>query len=83
VIKVHLERIQFDGAGRPTRCTPADGVVIDPEVQAEAPCVEGTRIPTRVVAERAAVEPDDDIARYRSWALGKKCHRTVRTHVRR
>jgi len=65
------------------RATRGDGVVIDPEVQAEAPCVEGTRIPTRVVAERAAVEPDDDIARYRSWALGKKCHRTVRTHVRR
>jgi len=62
VIKVHLRRIQFDGAGQPTRWTPADGVVIDPEVQAGAPCVEGTRIPTRVVAERAAVEPDDDIA---------------------
>ena len=65
------------------RATRGDGVVIDPEVQAGAPCVEGTRIPTRVVAERAAVEPDDDIARYRSWALSKKRHRTVRTHVRR
>ena len=62
VIRVHLKRIQFDGAGRPTRWTPIDGVSIDPEVQAGAPCVEGTRIPTRVVAERAAAEHDDDIA---------------------
>lgn len=62
VIKVHLKRIQFDVTGRPTRWTPIDGVSIDPEVQAGAPCVKGTRIPTRVVAERAAVEPDDDVA---------------------
>jgi uncharacterized protein (DUF433 family) len=62
VIKVHLKRIQFDGTGRPTRWTPIDGVSIDPEVQAGAPCLKGTRIPTRVVAERAAVEHDDDIA---------------------
>jgi uncharacterized protein (DUF433 family)/DNA-binding transcriptional MerR regulator len=62
VIKVHLKQIQFDGNGRPTRWTPIDGVSIDPAVQAGAPCIEGTRIPTRVVAERATVEPDDDIA---------------------
>lgn len=62
VVKVHLKRIQFDGTGRPTRWAPIDGVSIDPEVQAGAPCVVGTRIPTRVVAERAAVEHDDDIA---------------------
>ena len=62
VIKVHLKRIQFDGTGRPTRWTPIDGVSIDPEVQAGAPCLKGTRIPTRVVAERAAVEHDDDVA---------------------
>lgn len=62
VIKVHLKRIQFDGTGRPTRWTPIDGVSIDPEVQAGAPCLKGTRIPTRVVADRAAVERDDDVA---------------------
>lgn len=62
VIKVHLKRIQFDGTGRPARWTPIDGVSIDPDVQAGAPCLQGTRIPTRVVAERAAVEHDDDIA---------------------
>jgi uncharacterized protein (DUF433 family) len=62
VVKVHLKRIHFDGTGQPTRWTPIDGVSIDPEVQAGAPCLEGTRIPTRVVAERAAVEHDDDIA---------------------
>lgn len=62
VIKVGLRRIQFDGTGQPTRWTPVDGVSIDPEVQAGAPCIEGTRIPTAVVAGRAAEEYDADIA---------------------
>lgn len=62
VIRVHLRRIEFDGAGRPTRWSPVDGVSIDPAVQAGAPCVEGTRIPTAVVAARAAVEYDEDVA---------------------
>ncbi len=62
VIQLHLKRIEFDGTGRPTRWLPVDGVSIDPEIQAGAPCIDGTRIPTAVVAERAAVEYDEDIA---------------------
>lgn len=62
VIKVHLKRIEFDVGGRPTRWSPVDGVSIDPQIQAGAPCVGGTRIPTAVVAARAAVEFDEDIA---------------------
>lgn len=62
VIKVHLKRIEFDLAGRPTKWSPVDGVSIDPEIQAGAPCIEGTRIPTSVVAARAADEPDEEIA---------------------
>ncbi len=62
VIKVHLKRIEFDVGGRPTRWSPVDGVAIDPAIQAGAPCIDGTRIPTVVVAARAAVEHDEDIA---------------------
>jgi uncharacterized protein (DUF433 family) len=62
VIKVHLKRIEFDGAGRPARWSPVDGVAIDPAIQAGAPCIVGTRIPTVVVAARAAVEHDEDVA---------------------
>lgn len=62
VIKVHLRRIEFDAGGRPTRWSPVEGVTIDPEIQAGAPCIDGTRIPTSVVAARAAVEPDTEIA---------------------
>lgn len=62
VIKVHLKRIEFDVTGRPTKWSPVDGVSIDPEIQAGAPCIEGTRIPTSVVAARAADEPDEEIA---------------------
>lgn len=62
VIKVHLKRIEFDGAGRPTKWSPIEGVSIDPAIQAGAPCIEGTRIQTAVVAARAAEEPDEEIA---------------------
>ena len=62
VIKVHLKRIEFDVTGRPTRWSPFDGVSIDPEIQAGAPCIAGTRIPTAVVAARAADEFDDEVA---------------------
>ena len=62
VIKVHLKRIEFDVTGRPTKWSPVEGVTIDPAIQAGAPCIDGTRIPTSVVAARAAAEPDDEIA---------------------
>jgi uncharacterized protein (DUF433 family) len=50
VVRVHLTRITFGSDGGPTRWTPADGVVIDPEIQAGAPCIVGTRVPTATVA---------------------------------
>ena len=62
VIKVHLKRIEFDGAVHPTKWSPVEGVSINPEIQAGTPCIEGTRIPTSVVAARAMDEPDDEIA---------------------
>ena len=62
VIRVHLKRVDFDDTGRPTRWSPVDGVSIDPAIQAGTRCIAGTRIPTAVVAARAATEYDDDIA---------------------
>ena len=62
VIRIHLRRIHFGVSGRPSSWVPVNGVSIDPEVQAGAPCVEGTRIPTAVVSDRAALENLDDIA---------------------
>lgn len=42
---------------------PAQGVSINPSIQAGAPCIEGTRVPTRVVADLKGVgEHTDDIA---------------------
>lgn len=62
VVRLHLKRIEFEDGGGPARWRPVDGVLIDPKVQAGAPCLEGTRIPTAMVASRSQVEPDDEIA---------------------
>lgn len=62
VVELDLKRIEFDGGGGPARWRPVDGVVIDPNIQAGAPCIEGTRIPTAIVAARLAVDGPDDIA---------------------
>jgi uncharacterized protein (DUF433 family) len=50
VVRIYLERVTFDGYGAPQRWTPADGVVIDPAIQAGTPCVAGTRVPTATIA---------------------------------
>lgn len=42
---------------------PAAGVSINPLIQTGSPCIDGTRVPTRVVAEMAAAgDPTADIA---------------------
>ena len=42
---------------------PTNGVWLNPKVQAGAPCIDGTRVPTRVVADLEAVgEHIEDIA---------------------
>lgn len=56
IIRIDLTRLEFGGDGEPTRWEPADGVVIDPAVQAGAPCVAGTRVPTSRVAQLLAVD---------------------------
>ncbi|WP_420453167.1 DUF433 domain-containing protein [Ilumatobacter sp.] len=62
VVRIGLKRVEFDEAGGPHRWVPVDGVVIDPRIQAGAPCVSGTRLPTSVIAGRAIDEPLDDLA---------------------
>ena len=60
VIRVHLDRITFDAHGDPQRWGPADGVLLDPAIQAGAPCVAGTRVPTATIAALLGdVDPDD------------------------
>ena len=53
VIEPLLRPIRFE-RGLASSWRPADGVLLDPRVQAGSPCIEGTRVPTAVV--RALVE---------------------------
>ncbi len=62
VVALDLKRIEFDDRGGPARWRPIDGVVIDPRIQAGAPCVAGTRVPTAVIGSRLVSEAPDDIA---------------------
>lgn len=62
VIRVHLTHIVFDADGDPERWNPAAGVVIDPAIQAGAPCIAGTRVPTATVATLLRDEEPDDVA---------------------
>lgn len=62
VVELDLRRIEFADGGGPARWRPVDGVVIDPNIQAGAPCVEGTRVPTAVIGSRLDTETPSDIA---------------------
>lgn len=61
IVEIDLRRIKFDGDGSPQRWLPVDGVLMDPRIQAGAPCIAGTRIPTNVAAEQAARSGIDDV----------------------
>lgn len=62
VVRVRLTRIAFDADGGPERWVPAEGVVIDPAIQAGAPCIAGTRVPTATVASLLREEDPEDVA---------------------
>ncbi len=62
VIRVQLTRIEFDAAGGPERWKPAEGVLIDPAIQAGAPCIVGTRVLTATVAALLREEDAEDVA---------------------
>ncbi len=58
VVEPLLRRLEFDAAGLASLWRPRDGVVLQPTVQAGTPCVEGTRISTRLLADLAAQGED-------------------------
>lgn len=58
-IKPYLTPLEYGPNGLAAIWRPASGVWINPEVQAGAPCVEGTRIPTRTLF--ALVEANEDV----------------------
>lgn len=56
-----MRRLEFGRDGLATLWRPVDGIVVNPAIQAGAPCVEGTRISTEFLAELEFVgeEPED------------------------
>lgn len=62
VIRLHLAKVEFSTGGEPERWVPSKGVVIDPAIQAGAPCIAGTRVPTATVAAVLLDEDPEDVA---------------------
>lgn len=50
IVEPALRRIEFGEMGLAERWRPSAGVLIDPTIQAGAPCVDGTRVTTTLVA---------------------------------
>ncbi len=50
VIKLYFRSISYDDVGVARLWRPAPLVLLDPRIQAGAPCIEGTRIPTETIA---------------------------------
>ncbi|MGQ0847724.1 MAG: DUF433 domain-containing protein [Actinomycetota bacterium] len=62
-IKKYLRPLEYGPDGLAAIWKPTNGVWINPEVQAGSPCIDGTRIPTAIVAAlRDANEDPEDIA---------------------
>lgn len=60
-----VARVEFDRLGPASAWRPFDGVVLDPQVQAGSPCVDGTRLTTRFLADlHSQGESVEDLA----WA---------------
>lgn len=63
VVEPLLQRLDFDPSGMASAWRPAEGILLNPEVQAGAPRLEGTRLTTELVADLVAVGEDpEDIA---------------------
>lgn len=62
VVRLYLQHIDFGSSGDAERWFPVDGVVIDPRIQAGAPCIEGTRVPTSSIAALLDSSDIDDVA---------------------
>ncbi len=61
VIDDVLEQIEFDPDLHASVWRPIPGISFDPNIQAGAPCIVGTRVPTKVVADLkgVGVHPED------------------------
>jgi len=62
VARLYLRHIQFGSDGQPNRWAPSDDVLLDPLIQAGAPCVTGTRIPTTTISESLLDDTVEDVA---------------------
>lgn len=62
IVKIDLRKVTFDDGGVATAWKPAEHVVLDPRVQAGAPVVSGTRIPTATIEDLAEAQSADEIA---------------------
>lgn len=63
VIQNLIQPIEYGPDLHAAKWRPMRGILLDPMIQAGAPCIEGTRIPTTLVAKlNKAGEHKDDIA---------------------
>lgn len=72
ILEAYLERIEWDPQGIPIRLFPFTTtnleaeqrqIVIDPRIQFGRPCIQGTGVPTAIIAERfAAGDSIEDLA---------------------
>ncbi|MEO8698173.1 MAG: DUF433 domain-containing protein [Acidimicrobiales bacterium] len=62
IVQLYLKSVDYDSVGAARLWRPAPFVVLDPRIQAGAPCVQGTRIPTATVAALLEVDRPDNVA---------------------
>lgn len=62
IVRIYLKRFSFDDVGVARLWRPAQHVLLDPRIQAGAPCIEGTRIPTETVAAMTEVDSAELVA---------------------
>ena len=62
VVRVYFSALTYDEIGVASAWRPFEHVTLDPRIQAGAPCVTGTRIPTATIARVLESEPAEEIA---------------------
>ena len=62
VVRLYLKTVSYDDLGVAQLWRPAPLVVLNPKIQAGAPCLAGTRVPTARVNEMLATDPADVVA---------------------
>jgi uncharacterized protein (DUF433 family) len=62
VVRLYFKTVSYDDLGVAQLWRPAPLVVLNPKIQAGAPCLAGTRVPTAIVNEMLATDPADVVA---------------------